>query len=873
MEYKYTPEELRAIAESPLCVRPDRLTPNEEWMGPPIVQNSTPKPSLSKPDHEHGEDDSLRKLPSHLSKDKKPIGTRSKQDDIVLGPPKISFGSSLGLRKTSESDSVDKSTESIDLDSSFARRFERSRDASGSSSLSSGSRTSVSSRLQASRTSSSSYGRRPVREEDGDDWKEVSPRHARKSFGADDSEKFKRNKDDDRALKSEALNRERRSKDSSGGVRRDEGSWRDRDPEKERDRREVYSRDNKSERHGSLSNRYIEKSPEWMDSPAESEGLNFSNSEFAHAVGNSNLASSAAPPSTTASSLKSLSGGPPAHSIEEFQAWKARMKAADNDRKGVKDSKLESMKNEASADSASKSGISLPDSRGVDRFFGFATQAVPSGEVKDLSAALESVKVRSPTDGSRSSRFSSFFKPEQSSTYARESSEEQGRESEEFPRPQSSDLESTLSRLGEGAPISSEISPETINSVPLPTGNDDKDGFKRIMAILGAKSNRTSRNSTPVPVESGDASVPPMSSSPVTSLNQQQTKSASSAEEQHKTQVTPKTSRSNSSTASETIEVAGPNKDSSNAQFLMGLMSQSSKMRIHTQRQYSPMTIDGAEAPAQVPVPQQQEKRQQQFGHPVIPQQEVDANGKKIQVPPPGMIESPPSFNESVRLVHGDPRLQLQVAPMSQLPPQWAGHPMGPNSLRMLGAQGRQPLLPPMVSNAQAGQHGGIVGPNAPGGISPQLSNGMSAKSQQQISKQLQLPPEGLGGPPGRNVGPQQVFPPFPPGMIPPGANLPPFPPGAVPPFFGIQGPPGPPPPFPPGFPPPHLQHDPNMGLPPMSTMMPGGGSGGGRGAPPNGMPPFAFGPPPPGLGFNGVLGNVEGNPPRGPTDPQLSGK
>ncbi|KAK9235368.1 hypothetical protein V1525DRAFT_410239 [Lipomyces kononenkoae] len=849
MEYKYTPEELKVLAESPLCVRPDGLKPNEEWMGPPILQNNTPKASVSKPDREHGEDDPLRKFASHLSKDKKQISTRSKQDDIVLGPPKISFGSSLGLRKPSESDSVDKSTESIDLDSSFARRFERSRDASGSSSLSSGSRISVSSRLQPNRTSSSSYGRRQTREEDGDDWKEVSPRHARKSFGADDSEKFRRSKDDDRALKSESLNRERRSKDSSGGMRRDEGSWRDRDPEKERDRREIYSRD-KSDRHGALANRYIEKSPEWMDSPAESDGLNFSNSEFAHAVGNSNLASSAAPPSTSASSLKSLSGGT-AHSIEEFQAWKAKMKAADNDRKGVKESKLESMKGEdASADSASKPGISQPDSRGVDRFFGLASQAVTSGEVKDLSAAFESAKVRSPTDGSRSSRFSSFFRPEQATTSARESSDEHARTSEDLPRPRSSE---------EGAPTSSEISPETENSVPQATGNDDKDGFKRIMAILGAKSNRSSRNSTPVPVESGDASVPSVSSSQAASLTQQQTKTAPGPEGQNKAQVAPKTSHSNSSTVPDTIEAAGPTKDSSNAQFLRGLMSQSSKTRIHTQRQYSPMTIEGVEAKGSVlGAHQQQEKRQQQPSLPVIPpQQEADVNGKSVQqqLPPPGMVESPSTFNESARLGHSDPRLQ-QLPPMNQLPPQWAGHPMGPNGLRMLGAQGRQPLLPPLVSNALAG--------------SPQLSNGMGPNSPPQGSKQqLQLPPDALGGP-GRHVGPQQGFPPFPPGMIPPGANLPPFPPGVVPPFFGMQGPPGPPPPFPPGFPLPHLQHDPNLGLPPMSNMMPGGG---GRGAAPNGMPPFAFGPPPPGLGFNGVSGNVEGDLRRGPADPQLSGK
>ncbi|KAK9377265.1 uncharacterized protein V1513DRAFT_435817 [Lipomyces chichibuensis] len=861
MEYKYTPQELKTLAKSPLCVRPERLKPNEEWMGPPILQNNTPKvASFSKPDREHGDDDSLRKFTSHLSKEKKPISSKSKQDDIVLGPPKISFGSSLGLRKNTESEGGDKSTESIDLDSSFARRFERSRDASGSSSLSTGSRLSVSSRTQPNRTSNTSYGRRQTREEDGDDWKEVSSRHARKSFGADDSEKFRRNKDDERGLKSESLNRDRRSKDVSGGVKRDEGSWRDRDPEKDRDRREIYPRDNKSERHGTLSNRFMEKSPEWMDAPAESDGLNFSNSEFAHAVGNSNLASSAAPPSTTGSSLKSLSGGPTAHSIEEFQAWKARMKAADNDRKGIKESKPESLKNDASAsESASKPGIS--DTGAVDRFFGFASKAITTDEIKELPAGFESV-VKVPGEGPRSSRFSSFFKPEQISTSGRESSsEEQARSTEGFTRPQSSQFASILSNAGahnEGPPSSADVSPEPENSAPK--ANDDKEGFKRIMAILGTKSSRSSQNSTPAPVESADANLPSASVTLATAIMQPEIKIVATPEGQNT--APPCISPSNSSAASDKVEAPKPNKDSSNAQFLMGLMSQSSKMRIHRQPSPVPVTIHTAEALRPLLI------TPHQSALPIMRQLEVNVNGQDVQQPqpqpPPGIGRSPSSFNESVRLGHGDPRLQ-QIPQMSQLPPQWAGPPMGPNGLRMAGPQGRQRLVPTIVSNVQAGQPGGLVVPNAHGGIlSPQLSDGMGLKSPPDISKQ-QLPPEGLGVP-GSHVAPQQGFPPFPPGMIPPAANLPPFPPGGLPPFFGMHGPP---PPFPPGFPLSHLQHDPTLGVPPMPNMLPGGA----RGAPPNGMPPFAFGLPPPGLGFNGVSGNMDGDLARGPTDPQISGK
>ncbi|KAK9429273.1 hypothetical protein V1505DRAFT_357040 [Lipomyces doorenjongii] len=860
MEYKYTPQELKALSQSPLCVRPECLKPNEEWMGPPILQNNTPKvASFAKPDREHGEDDSIRKFTSHLSKEKKPISSKSKQDDIVLGPPKISFGSSLGLRKNAESEGGDKSTESIDLDSSFARRFERSRDASGSSSLSTGSRLSVSSRIQPNRTNSTSYGRRQIREEDGDDWKEVSPRHARKSFGADDLEKFRRNKDDERGLKSESVNRDRRSKDVSGGVRRDEGSWRDRDPEKERDRREMYPRDNKSERHGSLSNRYTEKSPEWMDAPAESDGLNFSNSEFAHAVGNSNLASSAAPPSTTGSSLKSLSGGPTAHSIEEFQAWKARMKAADNDRKGIKETKPETRKNDASAaESASKPEIS--GAGAIDRFFGFASKAITSDEIKELSAGFESI-VRAPGEGSRSSRFSSFFKPEQiTSTSAQESSsEEQARPLEGFAPPQSSQIASILSKAGahhEGSPSSADVSPDP--EISVPKANDDKEGFKRIMAILGTKSSRSSQNSTPAPMESADANLASAASTLATAVIQPEIKTAASPEGQNTAQSS--ISHSNSSAASDNMEGPKPNKDSSNAQFLMGLMSQSSKLRI--QRQPSPVTIHIAEAPRPSSIPPHQSAL------PIMRQQQVNVNGQDVQQPQPqptpGIARSPSYFNESVRLGHGDPRLQ-QLPPMSQLPPQWAGPPMGPNGLRMHGPQGRQRLVPPMVQNVQAGQPGGLVVPTAHGGIlSPQLSNGMGLKSPPDISKQ-QFPPDSLGVT-GNHVAPQQGFPPFPPGMIPPGANLPPFPPGGLPPFFGIHGPP---PPFPPGFPLSHLQHDPNLGVPPMPNMLPGGA----RGAPPNGMPPFPFGPPPPGLGFNGVSGNMEGDLSRGPTDPQVSGK
>ncbi|KAJ8100115.1 hypothetical protein POJ06DRAFT_255453 [Lipomyces tetrasporus] len=860
MEYKYTPEELKDLAESPLSVRPERLKPNEEWMGPPILQTNPPKANLSKPDRDRGEDDPLRKYNSHISKDKKPISSRSKQDDIVLGPPKISFGSSSGLRKGAESDNADKSTESIDLDSSFARRIERSRDASGSSSLSTGSRLSASSRPQPSRTSNTSYGRRSTREEDGDDWKEVSSRHPRKSFGADDSEKFRKSKDDERGLKSESLNRDRRSRDVSGAVRRDEVSWRERDPEKERDRRETYPRDTKGERHSTISNRYMEKSPEWMDAPAENDGLNFSNSEFAHAVGNSNLASSAAPPSTTASSLKSLSGGPTAHSIEEFQAWKARMKAADDERKGIKDTKPESLKNDLSvAESDSKAGLSSYSSGtgGVDRFFGFVSQAVTTDEIKELSAGIESTKVKSPTEGPRSSRFSSFFKPEQISTPSREHSREELVRSPENSAPS---IMSKLVARHEDSPSSAEVKLD-VDSL-APKADDDKEGFKRIMVMLGTKSNKSSRNTTPAPVESADGKV--LAVAAATNFNQPEIETVPSSEGQNAGDP-PIASRSNSSAASDKMEASNPNKDSSNAQFLMGLMSQSSKMRI--QRQQSPQTLPGPETSGPLAPPQSQQ-HQHQHQLPMMHQKATDANGQGQDVclphPPPGIGRSPGSFNDVGRLGPGDPRLQ-PLQPLSQPLLQWAVPPLGSNGLRMLGPHGNQRLLTPMAPNAQTSPPGRLVSPNANSGIlSPQLSSGMDAKSSQDISKQ-QLRSDGLGGP-GNAVGQQQGYPPFPTGMIPPGVNLPPFPPGGLPPYFGMHGPP---PPFPAGFPPPHLQHDPNLGMPPLPNMLPGGA----RAAPPNGMPPFAFGPPPPGLGFNRVSGNMEGGLTRGATDPQVSGK
>jgi len=147
----------------------------------------------------------------------------------------------------------------------------------------------------------------------------TSQRGPRKSFGAEDGDRFRRGNNEmqkDRPPRYENFGRDR---DRLNNIRtkRDESSWllddnRDRDRGGDREKGDHYRGDRDGEQRGSRDfrsfnrdrdhrngrdddrNQRVEKDPEWLDAaPGESEGKG------------------------------------QAHSMEEFQRWKARMKASE----------------------------------------------------------------------------------------------------------------------------------------------------------------------------------------------------------------------------------------------------------------------------------------------------------------------------------------------------------------------------------------------------------------------------------------------------------------------------------------------------------------------------------------------------------------
>ncbi|KAL9585755.1 MAG: hypothetical protein Q9212_001339 [Teloschistes hypoglaucus] len=87
---------------SPLVVRPARLPPTEEWMGPLPDPNQKKVPNRSKNDESSTQDGSSRRpiFERHMSR-----GSTNVPEDIVLGPPRTAFASAAGTRNSRTFDS------------------------------------------------------------------------------------------------------------------------------------------------------------------------------------------------------------------------------------------------------------------------------------------------------------------------------------------------------------------------------------------------------------------------------------------------------------------------------------------------------------------------------------------------------------------------------------------------------------------------------------------------------------------------------------------------------------------------------------------------------------------------------------------------
>ncbi|PNP46900.1 hypothetical protein TGAMA5MH_01853 [Trichoderma gamsii] len=163
MAVRYTVEHLLFLRDSPLCTKPEKLPPAEEWMGaPPEVRaqnkttNDRPRPS----DNPLLDQNNRRTGIGHASRNS------TNPEDIVFAPPRMAFASSGRGSKTLESD---KATKDIDPVGRFGLR-NRNSEADGD-------------RLRAP----NALRRRGENDLDTEGWSTVKPR---KSFGAEGAERF-----------------------------------------------------------------------------------------------------------------------------------------------------------------------------------------------------------------------------------------------------------------------------------------------------------------------------------------------------------------------------------------------------------------------------------------------------------------------------------------------------------------------------------------------------------------------------------------------------------------------------------------------------------------------------------------------------------
>ncbi|KAI5805044.1 hypothetical protein EDC01DRAFT_626942 [Geopyxis carbonaria] len=792
---RYEPDELLHLAKSPLVKKPDGLPPIEEWMGP--VPVTRPSATRSRTDGEvlgngNGTDDPHRSLTStrrpsffesRLSRSS--INIRIVPEDIVLGPPKVSFTSSSARTPSGKYDhdplrSAGLTSPVFDDERGDSPRFDRFKFTRGEDK--------EKEPLRDFSDLRGNLSKRGGMRDDSEGWTSVS-RQPRKSFGAEDGDRFRREVRDngekkgatpwdrDRPTKYENFGKEREREHRTRG-KRDESSWLLDDHRSERTR--DHHRDH---RFGGR----IEKDPEWLDSNPDSKDTKT------------------------------------AHSMEEFQKWKERMKANNSahvePKKRFEETSKPSKEPEVFEDEEeepeaievpkkedqplkgdSDDGVPLanidhetqPEPRavenGVDRFFGFwqGGTVLKSPEQSDILGVTPKAPGKS--------RFTSFFQPEEVSPPPPMPMQQQyqpqiQQQQQQQQHPHTHQMPPQHHQLHHHQSMPKEISqtpPFIAHSPANDSNNEDREGFQRILKMLGGTNIGHS--------DSGSMSAPLLSRASQPSI-----------------------SPAASGFASPHPPPPQQNSRDPNADFLMRLMQQSQQQQ------------------------QQQQVQSQQQSHMHGPP--MHKYGGPSQMPPPPPIDtSSQSFGRSNNHNPISPGLDDPAVMYGRQRPSQESSPTLPRG-------------PPMMEH-----HG------PPPGWTPQshlTSQAPPPQSHRQIA-----PPPGFA-----RAQHQQGPPPPPPflgGPAPPG-------PGPLP-FQVLNGPNGPLP----NIPLPH-HHHPFMGMNGMNGMNGLNGLGGmnnmngmNGGPPPPG--PNMNGPPPPPGGYplpfpphhpDAMLGGMHGGPPFGFPHPE----
>ncbi|OAL72768.1 hypothetical protein A7D00_2541 [Trichophyton violaceum] len=452
MARRYSQEELLHLRESPLVVKPDSLPPIEEWMGPLVDASTQKKHTASKEQTNQTESTASARRSSFF--EPRHISRSSNSEDIILGPPKTSFSSSTrGFGKFSDPDRYN-SLKSPDGDGTKSDRFPH-RDKFLKDKDSGDRDRDLDKRDSKSHITN---GRRSGRD-DKDDWgtrsrrtfgqEETVDRRVKREGDRWDSREFREHRDQQEAGNERGHRGEQgkypNRRDVQGKSRHDHPSWfRDGDSqenaEQEDDKTPIRNRewrrgvqgqdrDRDRDRDWNRSTKH-EQDPEWMDSSNKSDHKE-------------------------------------AHTQEDFQRWKERMKSggappSDETKKKAPEasSSVETKPTEikrtdgeifSSLEPAYKADV------GFDDFFGpwggsKSTQDPGYGNVAAGSATKEPQAAKP----AKSSRFAGFFNSP----------------TEAIPK----EAEATVSQ-------------------PRPVSTDaDQEGFQRILQLLGGNK---SRNSTP----------------------------------------------------------------------------------------------------------------------------------------------------------------------------------------------------------------------------------------------------------------------------------------------------------------------------------------------------------------------------------------
>ncbi|KAL8984587.1 MAG: hypothetical protein Q9205_001468 [Flavoplaca limonia] len=612
MSQRYTREELEHLRASPLVAKPASLPPTEEWMGPIPDPNQKKIPHRGKNDEPPAHDGISRRpmFERHMSR-----GSSNVPEDIVLGPPKTAFASAAGARNQAR-------TFEAASRPSFGAQAEETARGDRQNFRDKFARQGVRVDVDAEGESRSGTQQHRRGTNDNESWSGRQP----KTLGHDDGERGARrngyrDQDKDNANESRtprAFDTHRRdtttnetndTRRNGQGRGRNEPSWyRDekdadvtdgrRDGNKTRDWRDknkasAWEADNEWKK-GSKP----EVDPEWMDEPDLHEKKQ-------------------------------------AHTQEDFERWKERMKAGNGPSSDNASTISQQRPNHervvsglASPPAKAKIGTPLVVDPSIDGFFGLWNDPGKKESMAEDGAPHTKNEASKPK-AAKSSKFTGFFG------------------SKAAPAEQAT-----------AAPVTSPL------AAPADSSSEDKEGFQRILKLLDQQQTN--------PAKDGAAREQFLRSMPASPAARTQQQERGSANLQDLLSPRPKNGGP-----------VPPNKDS---EFLLNLMRQSrSQPNAADQRPSSSVAADLLPFNNLLISPQQNTGPPPGLGN-IMGRQDTQSHDKlnPNSTPdrkglPPGLFDPRPSPHESVRM--GKEGLEYAPSFISQHAP--------------LPQSQRQPMMPP----------------------------------------------------------------------------------------------------------------------------------------------------------------------------------